>query len=420
MGDRAADAGDGILCVDHPNRSNPGGVCAFCLQEKLGELVSSSKSTHFQHPPSSSSSFSSPSSFRSDLAGGGVVGHDGAAIGRGNKFPFLAAGHSENKRSGRKLVAGGTTHASASIAVAKNGGGLGLKRSKSVAPRRIGSSLAQVGDGSGRSNGETAAAAADCPRKKSFWSFLYHSSVSSASASSSTANGNINRRRSTSSSSGGVCDGHSNQQQPPTPPPTALDKLEATHGTPIQLGQNGGGKESPSGVQASSSFGRKVARSRSVGCGSRSFSGDFLERISTGLGDCTLRRVESHREAKPKNTLHLDADGDPHRPRMKERVKCGGLFGGFGMMSSYWLSAAAAAPDEDFDGGLRTSVSTPGAKAGVTPHGRTRSWGLAFPSPMRAFRPYSSTSRSTSKLISSINASNKLVNGAAPFLSVQS
>ncbi|KAF5201129.1 Myristoylated alanine-rich c-kinase, partial [Thalictrum thalictroides] len=45
-------------------------------------------------------------------------------------------------------------------------------------------------------------------------------------------------------------------------------------------------------------FGRKVARSRSVGCGSRSFSGDLLERISTGFGDCTLRRVESQREAK--------------------------------------------------------------------------------------------------------------------------
>ncbi|KAM7278686.1 hypothetical protein ACFE04_005820 [Oxalis oulophora] len=37
---------------------------------------------------------------------------------------------------------------------------------------------------------------------------------------------------------------------------------------------------------------RKVSRSRSVGCGSRSFYGDFFERISTGFGDCTLRRVE--------------------------------------------------------------------------------------------------------------------------------
>ncbi|KAG6524170.1 uncharacterized protein LOC122045780 [Zingiber officinale] len=422
MGDRAADLRDGMLCLDHPYRSNPGGVCAFCLQEKLGKLVSSSKSTNFlplQHPPSTSSSSSSPTASRADLAGGEVVGHDGAAAGRGTKFHFLAAGHIENEKSDSKLVAGGTTRATAPVAVAKNGGRLGLKRSKSVAPRRIGSSLAQVGDGGGRSNGETAAAVADSLRKKSFWSFLYHSSVFSASTSSSAANGNINRRRSTSSSSGGVCDGDPTKQQPPPPPP-ALDKLEATHGTPIQLGQNGGGKDSPSGVQASSSFGRKVVRSRSVGCGSRSFSGDFLERISTGLGDCTLRRVESQREAKLKSTLHIDTDGDPHRLRMKERVKCGGLFGGFGMMSFYWLSAAAAAPDEDFDGGLRTSASTPGGRAGVTPRRRTRSWGLAFPSPMRAFRSYTSTSRSTSKLISSINASNKLVNGAAPFLSVRS
>ncbi|XP_074589515.1 uncharacterized protein LOC141845346 [Curcuma longa] len=180
----------GMLCADHPYRSNPGGVCAFCLQEKLGKLVSSSKSTHFlplQHPPSSSSSSPSPASSRSDL------GHDAAAV--------------EKKKRWRKLGAGGTAHAAGSVAVGKNGGGLGLKRSKSVAPRRIGSSLAQVGDGGGRSNGETAAAVADNLRKKSFWSFLYHSSVSSASTSSSAANGNVNRRRSTSSSSGGVCDG---------------------------------------------------------------------------------------------------------------------------------------------------------------------------------------------------------------------
>ncbi|KAK9092991.1 hypothetical protein Syun_027902 [Stephania yunnanensis] len=54
-------------------------------------------------------------------------------------------------------------------------------------------------------------------------------------------------------------------------------------------------KESPN--NSCSSLGRKVGRSRSVGCGSRSmsFSGDFLERLSTGFGDCTvLRRVESH------------------------------------------------------------------------------------------------------------------------------
>ncbi|XP_074566064.1 uncharacterized protein LOC141822519 [Curcuma longa] len=434
MGEKAAvgavdDVGDGMQCVDHPYRSNPGGVCAFCLQEKLGRLVSSSKTTPFlslQRPPSSSSS---PASFRSDVGGGGAAGHvsgcsrDVAATGRVTKFPFLAAGHSRNKKSGnggKKLVAsGGTTRSTASVAVAMDGSGLVLNRSKSVAPRTTGSSLAQVGVGGGRSNGEAAAAAAvvDSPRKKSFWSFLYHSSVSStpASSSSSAANASVNRRRSTSFSSGGVCDGDATKQPQQQPPPAnVLDKLEGATAAPVQFVESGGGGgESPNGSQASSSFGRKVARSRSVGCGSRSFSGDFLERISTGFGDCTLRRVESQRDAKPKSALHVDNYGDQHRSRMKERVKCGGFFGGFGMTSAYWLSAAAAAPDQDFDGGMRMSATAPTSRAGVTPHGRTRSWALVFASPMRAFRPHSSSSRSASasNFISSINATNKLVNG---------
>ncbi|XP_050365418.1 uncharacterized protein LOC126783929 [Argentina anserina] len=41
---------------------------------------------------------------------------------------------------------------------------------------------------------------------------------------------------------------------------------------------------------STSSFERKVSKSRSVGCGSRSFSDDFFERISTGFDNCTLRR----------------------------------------------------------------------------------------------------------------------------------
>ncbi|KAF8390802.1 hypothetical protein HHK36_025330 [Tetracentron sinense] len=118
--------------------------------------------------------------------------------------------------------------------------------------------------------------------------------------------------------------------------------------------------ESPNSSHASSSsFGRKVARSRSVGCGSRSFSGDFLERISTGFGDCTLRRVESQREAKPKVVLHRGSAGAAD-DRIKERVKCGGIFGGFSMTSSsssYWLSSSA----EDMNG--RTVVVDSAAAA---------------------------------------------------------
>ncbi|KAL7255347.1 hypothetical protein ACSBR1_009490 [Camellia fascicularis] len=42
-------------------------------------------------------------------------------------------------------------------------------------------------------------------------------------------------------------------------------------------------------------FSQRVSRSRSVTCKSKSFSGDFFERISTGFEDYTLRQVESQR-----------------------------------------------------------------------------------------------------------------------------
>ncbi|KAG6480006.1 hypothetical protein ZIOFF_063483 [Zingiber officinale] len=399
----ADDMGESVQCVDHPYRSNPGGVCAFCLQEKLGKLVSSSKSNPFLPlQPSPSSSTSSPTSFRADVVATGlasVYSRNGAPAydGRRTKFSYLAVGRSKKKKGGgdlgsyanggRKFVVSGSSHTTASVAVA-NGGGLVLKRSKSVAPtpRTTGSFLAQVG--AGRRNGD--AAVADSPRKKSFWSFLYHSPVSSAISFSSAVNGNSHRRRSTSSSSGGGCEGDASKQHPQPP---SID-LEAETGRKLAENSSAEDAQSPSGSQASSSFGRKVSRSRSVGCGSRSFSGDFLERISTGFGDCTLRRVESQREAKPKTAIQLDQnknnDGD-RQHTMKETIKCGGIFGGLGMMSAYWLPAAA---DDDYDIHSRASASTPAARTGVAPHGRTRTWGLALASPMRAFRPHSSSSRS--------------------------
>lgn len=57
-------------CSEHrfksTSSSNPGGICAFCLQEKLGKLVSSS----FPLQPVIPSCSSSPSpSFRSDING---------------------------------------------------------------------------------------------------------------------------------------------------------------------------------------------------------------------------------------------------------------------------------------------------------------------------------------------------------------
>ncbi|WOK97461.1 hypothetical protein Cni_G06169 [Canna indica] len=415
MGDKAAvgvvdDMAEGMQCMDHPYRSNPGGVCAFCLQEKLGKLVSSSKTTPFfsLQPPSSSSS--SPASFRSDAGAPGGAGlalgvelasaHSRASSAAGARWPrisFLAATHRKKKKSGggggRKVMAAVATTTSFTAAAANDSGAM-LKRSKSAAPRAA-AAYHGIGD----------PGVADSPRKKSFWSFLYLSATSSTTPSSSDAiNGssNVNRRRSTSSSSLTGDGDVAKQRQPGVVDAAggATRRPEAVRDEP----------ESPNGSQASSSFGRKVSRSRSVGCGSRSFSSDFLERISTGFGDCTLRRVESHRESKSKIALHLDPDGDPQRSTMKERVKCGGLFGGFGMMhSAYWLSAAPA--DEGFSSS-RLSAATPASSAAVH-GGRSRSWGWAFASPMRAFKPYSTSSSAalTNDVISSINASNKMANG---------
>nr|GMD63614.1 uncharacterized protein DDB_G0271670-like [Ipomoea batatas] len=115
-----------------------------------------------------------------------------------------------------------------------------------------------------------------------------------------------------------------------------------------------------------SSFDRKVSRSRSVGCGSRSFSGDFFERISTGFGDCTLRRVESQREGKPK--VHHRTSGASGQDCIKERVRCENVNGNGKPVGHHQQLA----------------------------HGRSRSWGWAFASPMRAFTKTSSGKREAS------------------------
>lgn len=278
-GGAAADAGDdlgeGMQCSEHPYRTNPGGICAFCLQEKLGNLLSAA----------------APNSF----------------------FTTTTAALAHPSSSAAAATVSAAASAAADVLL--------LKASNSVAPRPLG----DVG------------ALADSPRKKKhFWSFLYHSSSSAAK---------INQQR---------------QQE------------------------SADAESSAGGSQASSSsFGRKVARSRSVGCGSRSFSGDFLERISTGFGDCTLRRVESQREARNRADGKAAARG-AREGRVKERARCGGIFRGLGVASasSYWLSSSAAAEDE--------SSRMPPSR---TSH-RNRSWGWAFASPMRALKPASAASKS--------------------------
>lgn len=309
------------------------GICAFCLQEKLGMLVSSSKSSPF-HPPPSSVTPTTPPPNR--LASEPL--HSSAASGMANP-PHK-----------------GKTSSSAAAPVAS-----GLRRSKSVAPRPEEPPL-------------SSGIAADSPRKKSFWSFLYPSSSSSShrSTSSSLASGEgaaSARRKSVSVASATSA--------------SLGRRLEAIE-EPESPGRRSEGS-------SSSSFGRKVARSRSVGCGSRSFSGDFLERLSTGFGDCALRRVESHREPKPKGSAlgHLGGDGDEdYEYAQQHRIKCAGFFGGIGAAppasSSYWLSAPNGGSGAS--GGGHTRV--PGTRS-------HRGWAWALASPMRALRPTSSTSSKT-------------------------
>ncbi|GMI72145.1 hypothetical protein like AT3G06868 [Hibiscus trionum] len=300
-GDEMADGMQ--FCTNHPyknnntNNNNPGGICAFCLQEKLGKLVSSSFPLPLRASPSSSSS--SPS-FRSDasskVAAGGRKGDDGKEDQtRRGGMPFLLAKQKKNHDHG-------------------HGHGIVFNRSRStVAPRG-----SKFRDG--------------------FWSFLYLSSKKQD------------------------C------------------KVDSDDGD-------------RNGTNTTVATAAKVSRSRSVGCGSRSFSGDFFERISTGFGDCTLRRVESQREGKPKVSSSSSCSSS-----MKERVKCGGIFGGFMIMtssssssssSSYWVSSA-------------TEDQTTAGHGGLV-HGRSKSWGWAFASPMRAFtKPSSNKNKNRTPNLSAI------------------
>lgn len=362
--------GDGMQCADHPYRSNQGGICAYCLQERLGKLVSSKSNPFFPLPISPSPS--SPP----DLDGPPpLVTVSTVAGGTRSFLSKKKIKNSSSKKMNSMASSSSTTSSSSSVATGSYSSVLALKRSKSVAPRPLGGLP------------ETINAVADSPRKKSFWSFLYHPAPGAANG----GGGEVDaaKRRSTSTASGGA----------------VADLKQQTvdnHVTDVA-------EESPGGSQASSSFGRKVSRSRSVGCGSRSFSGDFLERISTGFGDCTLRRVESHREGKQKCTAAGGGGGDLDDEQ--QRFKCGGLFGGFGMIIT-------EASEEFENAGRRMSTS-----ARLTaPHGRHRGWGWAsLASPMRALKPTATGSTAPSTTIISTTAgsssSNSTVNNSIDKLS---
>lgn len=340
---------DGMQCINHPFRNTypGGGICAFCLQEKLGKLVSSSSSSSFV-PSSSSPSFrSDPPASTSTSASAATLRLTSAASASGvnnrryqdqqdtfsnyysrrTRIPFLLT---QNKKKNNTCYSD-----------------VVLKRSKSTATPRSGRYfLTDKEDLS--------------PRRRGFWSFLHLSSTHKKSERPKVGPG-------------------------PGPSQEAMETAEAE--AVVDEDESSPNSSGTTGGSNTASFERKVSRSRSVGCGSRSFSGDFFERISTGFGDCTLRRVESHREGRRSTSAVCAAARDP----MKVRLRCGGLFGGFmitsssssSSSSSYWASMA-----DDH-----------GRPSGPLVHGRSRSWGWALASPMRAFGKTTTTSTSTTTTI---------------------
>ncbi|KAK4388434.1 hypothetical protein Sango_2450000 [Sesamum angolense] len=340
------DMGDGNMqCTNHPYKnSTPGGICAFCLQEKLGKLVSSS----FPVAVFPSSSSSSSPSFRSDFGGSTSAS---AAGGGGSTGSTLQVRHlassSVNSQNGgsdcnyyctrRAILPFVLTHRKKKK---KDGVVVGSSDSSSIVFKRTFST---------KKSG------------KNLKDLNFTSSTPSTVGSSSV------------SGVGG--------------PIRSREKKREEF---VVVDENGSPDEA--------SFDRKVSRSRSVGCGSRSFSGDFFERISTGFGDCTLRRVESQREGKPKvQQVHRNS-GINGQDCIKERVRCGGIFSGFMIASSSSSSSsssylvASSAEDNSNANGKPTNHSSVGSLS----HGRSKSWGWAFASPMRAFGKNSTGKRNVS------------------------
>ncbi|KAK4354980.1 hypothetical protein RND71_027174 [Anisodus tanguticus] len=307
------DIGDGNMqCMNHPYKnSSPGGICAFCLQEKLGKLVSSSFSSSIF--PSSTPSLRSDN-FVATTSTLQVPTNNKNTIDCTNYHPY----DNNNMRNSRmhllltqqkKKCSNG--NGSVNMASSDSDSGIVFKRSKSTTTPRNHLHFSEANESEDYG-----------PHRKGFWSFLHHSSSSKHySSTGSSMNGSARSRE---------------------------KKKEEI----VVVEEN----ESPN----EASFNNKVARSRSVGCGSRSFSGDLIEKISTGFGDCTLRRIESQRENKPRfSSVHH-----------KERVNCGGIL-------SYLVSS---------------EVNNMNGKSHHISNGRSKNWGWALASPMRVFSKTSSSS----------------------------
>ncbi|KAL1803731.1 hypothetical protein DCAR_0935443 [Daucus carota subsp. sativus] len=251
-----------MQCTKHTYQKNSpaGGICVFCLQEKLGKLAVSSSfplSNTTVNFNSSSSSSPSPPPFTSS---------------KKSRIPFLSSKKKNDPPS------------SSAPYTSKN---IIFNRSKSsVMPRAFGPNFTETSETDGLKT----------PQKSRFWKLA-----------------------------------HFSQRQ--------------KHKQLVCLKKN----DFRAIIENESPLNCKITRSRSVGCGSLSFSGDFF-------GDCVLRRVESQREVKP-----------------RERVnKWGGLFSGFGI-------------------GTRPEVQL-GQK-----RSRSWSWSWALPSPIMGFRPSYSRKRHSLK-----------------------
>ncbi|XP_013614995.1 PREDICTED: uncharacterized serine-rich protein C215.13-like [Brassica oleracea var. oleracea] len=346
------DMGDGMQCVNHPFTKNPGGICAFCLQEKLGKLVTSSFPLP-KHLSSSSTSSSSPS-FRSD------------SVGSTTTATTVSASLSLSASGARIVTANNNNYNNST------------KLPFLLAKKKSSSSTANIVFKRSQSTTTAAYRVSDStPRKKSgFWSFLHLHSYKQHSSSKKVGNFHDSSKPTTTK--------HTEN---------ALSKTEvvgssSSSSSSMSKRVNGGGSGNRNGIDviveedgspnvaAAPPSERKVSRSRSVGCGSRSFSGDFFERITNGFGDCTLRRVESQREGgSNKGKVSSSSNGGG----VREMVRCGGIFGGFMIMtsssssssSSSWVSSSSAEQQHH--------------QNNMAHGGRNRGWGWAFASPMRAF-----------------------------------
>ncbi|XP_071727755.1 uncharacterized protein [Rutidosis leptorrhynchoides] len=354
MEDLEDDTGDGsMLCTKHPFKNNTPavGICAFCLQEKLGKLVSSSfPNTVFPSSSSSStclisdittSNITTLTAMCSSIVPPSLLASSNTNNNStSNEFHYQPH-YSSNNRS--RILYLLSQKKKKNKDLDKN---LVFKRSKSYAtPRHYMDS----------ENGDDL----NSQYKRGFWSFRYLQKPFTSSYS-------ITKKPQRDISS--------NTLSTTSFPQRSRDTVAV--------------KENDSPCQSSSD--RKVSRSRSVGCGSRRFYGDFFDRISTGFGDCALRRVESHREGKAKvSGVRLGINEG------QERVRCGGLFSGLiitssssssSSSSSYWVSSS----NHDY---VSSNENIPDKLTSSVQHSGTKSWGWALASPMRAFSKPSSAKR---------------------------